>query len=145
MRDRLINLLDEAVHGQAAQTLNEVADYLIDNGVIVPPCNIDDELFKIDHVYRRQPEIVSDIIKAIRATKREQSVQIEVLTPRWSWVNIKGFFTSIEEAEAKLVEMQCYRYPQVAFHCGRCCEETKCSNMGCHYRRRVGSKGNNNV
>lgn len=93
MRDRLIELLDKADNAtniipsdeEGMQAFYEsIADYLLEHGVIVPPCNIGDELFKIDHAYRRQPEIVSDIIKAIRATKREQSVQIEVLTPRWS-------------------------------------------------------------
>lgn len=43
MRERLIELLDEAIHGQVARTFNEVADYLIDNGVIMSdwiPCSI---------------------------------------------------------------------------------------------------------
>ena len=35
MRERLIELIAEAVKDQAAQTWEEVADYLLDNGVIV--------------------------------------------------------------------------------------------------------------
>lgn len=54
MRDRLINLLNEKQYqGNATDTgLNyiqnsEIADYLIANGVIVPPCKVGDTLYSI--------------------------------------------------------------------------------------------------
>lgn len=43
MRDRLIELLIEG-HKQYL-FYDQIADYLLDNGVIVPPCNIGDTLY----------------------------------------------------------------------------------------------------
>ena len=54
MRDRLIELINFAHNGVGAmknrhKTLAEiVADYLLENGVIVPPCKINDDLYWID-------------------------------------------------------------------------------------------------
>lgn len=56
MRDRLIGLLNEATFGVNVHTLADhlkketieaVADYLIANGVIVPPCKVGDTVFEI--------------------------------------------------------------------------------------------------
>lgn len=49
MRDRLIELLNVAV-GDSNLTDNEVkivADYLLENGVIVPPCKVGDKIYRI--------------------------------------------------------------------------------------------------
>ena len=56
MRDRLIELLNDATFGVNVHTLADhlkketieaVADYLIANGVIVPPCKVGDTLYVI--------------------------------------------------------------------------------------------------
>ena len=46
MRDRLVELLDIIIQpGQ--KTLGDIADYLLANGVIVPPCKVGDTLYDI--------------------------------------------------------------------------------------------------
>lgn len=37
MRDRLIQLIDEAINDESTSYSN-IADYLLENGVIAPPC-----------------------------------------------------------------------------------------------------------
>lgn len=46
-RERLIGLLDIIIQpGQ--KTLGDIADYLLENGVIVPPCKVGDTVYIID-------------------------------------------------------------------------------------------------
>ena len=47
MRDRLIELLWERLCGGDKQWAGEIADYLLENGVIVPPCKVGDEVYRI--------------------------------------------------------------------------------------------------
>lgn len=53
MRDRLIELIDDFIHYENANDLNSderkerLADYLIEEGVIVPPCKVDDTVYEI--------------------------------------------------------------------------------------------------
>ena len=50
-RERLVELLEEA-EGQVNNdlpTIEEIADYLLANGVIVPPCKVGDTVFIIDN------------------------------------------------------------------------------------------------
>lgn len=55
MRDRLIELIDNFIHcvnvkEWYSEELDEkLADYLIENGVIVPPCKVGEVLFTIDN------------------------------------------------------------------------------------------------
>lgn len=50
-RERLIELLDKTFDEQFGQrmilTAEHTADYLLENGVIVPPCKVGDELYAI--------------------------------------------------------------------------------------------------
>ena len=39
MRDRLVELLEQKMHPYLA---DDIADYLIENGVVVPPCKVGD-------------------------------------------------------------------------------------------------------
>ena len=45
MKDRLIDLLVDTAHEYHAPTFSETADYLINNGVIVPPCALGDTVY----------------------------------------------------------------------------------------------------
>ena len=46
MRDRLIELLSKPIYPKiGADPAEVVADYLLDNGVIVPPCKVGDTLY----------------------------------------------------------------------------------------------------
>lgn len=48
MRDRLIDILSKPIHPKEGVNLAEVvADYLLDNGVIVPPCKVGDTVYVI--------------------------------------------------------------------------------------------------
>ena len=46
MRDRLIELIEEAIEEESTSSAN-IADYLRENGVIVPPCKVGDTVYKI--------------------------------------------------------------------------------------------------
>ena len=48
MRDRLMELINDVVHPCHAGAL---ADYLISNGVIVPPCKVGDTVYRISKRY----------------------------------------------------------------------------------------------
>ena len=50
MRDRLIKLLNTDMGGCDGDYAEELADYLIANGVIVPPCKVGDTVFILDDV-----------------------------------------------------------------------------------------------
>ena len=45
MRDRLIELLEKAAKEMDCPQMDEVADYLLANSVIVPPCKVGDRLY----------------------------------------------------------------------------------------------------
>ena len=47
MRDRLIELIWERLCGGDKKWAGEIADYLLENGVIVPPCKVGDTLYVI--------------------------------------------------------------------------------------------------
>lgn len=47
MRDRLIELIDEAINDEETSYSN-IADYLLENGVIVPPCKVGDIVYVIE-------------------------------------------------------------------------------------------------
>ena len=48
MRNRLIELINDVVHPCHAGAL---ADYLIENGVILPPCKVGDTVYRISKRY----------------------------------------------------------------------------------------------
>lgn len=50
MRDRLIELLFRVAEEKDCPQPHEVADYLIANGVIVPPCKVGDKIYVVDKI-----------------------------------------------------------------------------------------------
>ena len=52
MKDRLIELLEDTLHewecDVQTKTLSQIADHLLSNGVIVPPCKVGDTVYQID-------------------------------------------------------------------------------------------------
>ena len=48
MRDRLIELIQDSVEGCARHWAEIIADYLLENGVIVPPCKVGDKVYVIE-------------------------------------------------------------------------------------------------
>lgn len=48
MRKRLMKLLDECIEAEFPwDTHSEIADHLLANGVIVPPCKIGDPIYRV--------------------------------------------------------------------------------------------------
>ena len=47
MRDRLIELLWERLCGGDRKWAGEITDYLLENGVIVPPCKVGDKIYQV--------------------------------------------------------------------------------------------------
>lgn len=46
MRDRLVELINQRIDNKT-WTVAELADYLLANGVIVPPCKVGDKMYKL--------------------------------------------------------------------------------------------------
>ena len=65
-RDRLIELLANSGCSADLDTYQELADHLLANGVIVPPCKVGDVLFYID---RYSGEVEEDEVKFFTVTK----------------------------------------------------------------------------
>ena len=114
MRDRLISLLNVAV-GDSNLNDNEVkiiAEYLLDNGVIVPPCNIGDVVYSI----RTDTKVIYScsvcefiINKHFENIHKECKVYI-IEDGRFTYFDFSSFgktvFFTKEEAEQKLKEMR---------------------------------------
>ena len=66
MRDRLIELIQNAVGGCAEYWAKTIADHLIANGVIVPPCKVGDTLYYLD---RYSKSVETDTVKFFTITK----------------------------------------------------------------------------
>ena len=111
-RDRLIELLEGTAHENGGMpSFSDIADYLLANGVMVPPCKVGDVVYEIQPI-------------------RQRTQAYEVTTIKWNghycwftWVlkdrkgiygNVDGFsdnqigktvFLTKEEAEEKLREL----------------------------------------
>lgn len=56
MRERLIKLIINSVSGCARNWAETIADYLLANGIIVPPCKVGDKVYakKVVFIFRTQ-------------------------------------------------------------------------------------------
>lgn len=73
-RERLIELLKKAPYGANAITLSdkhkdsilgEIADYLLENGVIVPPVSLGDKIYEIISPKDREPYFITATVCAV--------------------------------------------------------------------------------
>lgn len=48
MRERLVELIIKSVDGCARHWAEVIADYLLQNGIIVPPCKVGDTVYRIE-------------------------------------------------------------------------------------------------
>lgn len=105
-RDRLIQLLEDTLQEWECdvtdKTLQEIAEHLIENGVIVPPCKVGDTIYF--ETYRRgesigvQPHKVAKINVVVTIERPFGGVGAEV--PDWQFG--KYVFLTREEAEKAL-------------------------------------------
>ena len=56
MRERLIKLIQEAYDGCVNRSSASIADHLLANGVIVPPCKVGDKLYAISNTRVKETE-----------------------------------------------------------------------------------------
>lgn len=65
-RERLIELLEDTLHEWesevSVQTLTEIAEHLIENGVIVLPCKVGDKVYELTTSEEIEQRKVKDII-----------------------------------------------------------------------------------
>ena len=111
MRDRLIELIAESAIKGDYTYIPDVADHLLANGVIAPPCKVGDTVYVIidmDNPARRMLEC-----KVIRILVEETSIHFQYQTfkkflYRYGSFNIddigKTVFLTREEAEKALKE-----------------------------------------
>lgn len=114
MRERLIEFckksqsewLEKTYDNETDKKLEEyVADYLLANGVIVPPCKIGTHLWKVTYPYRQEPKVTEFVVRNFRTVRKGRRFQIEVQAmnvPAKSWMNPDLFFATREEADQAL-------------------------------------------
>ena len=126
MRDRLIELLntkydhwcDQCGVNKDSHYTDSLADYLLANGVIVPPCKAGDKVWLINYQFdclqRRFIEVVNEgYVKAIKISMKPMKITIEYPDINDSKGRCKGadyfaknigktVFLTREEAEAKM-------------------------------------------
>ena len=103
MRDRLIEILKTPIYPKIGVDPAEiVADYLLANGVIVPPCKVGDKLYCVTNLTH---SIVETVVKGMWIADGTFSI----LTIHGVIVDDslgKTVFLSKEEAEEKLKELK---------------------------------------
>jgi hypothetical protein len=111
MREKLVSLIQDSVGGCARNWAEVIADHLLANGVIVPPCKVGDTVYITLHPYTFLPlkKVVEGDVVSIH--KHEFGLFIRVLFDtkkingcvdyeKWTWGE-RLFFTR-EEAEKEL-------------------------------------------
>ena len=77
MRDRLIELIEKWFK---KPTTKYLADYLLANGVVCPPCKVGDVVYCVF-----EDDVIEDEIILIEATKN--AIYLSTCTERYMWIN----------------------------------------------------------
>ena len=105
MKDRLIELIQQSVKGCARNWADIIADYLLENGVIVPPCKVGDTVY-----YLEGSRILEGTVKSFSTIMKDNYFVVYVET-KYSLLGIERFgywmfgkkiFLTREEAEQAL-------------------------------------------
>ena len=118
MRDRLLELIfqgDEKCseqdcrdckhHGKDFCGFEHIADYLIENGVVVPPCKVGDEIWYITTSYMTKiPKVQSGRVEKIIITENGIDLIADNYVSKLTYG--KRSFLTKAEAEQKLKEMR---------------------------------------
>lgn len=105
MRKKLIELIREATDVVRRNgfecNASVMADYLLKNGVIVPPCKVGDKVYRLYHVSDAIPDFISDdVVTKIGVSTRGIMHEIGYSFDDFG----KTVFLTKEEAEAALAE-----------------------------------------
>ncbi len=122
-RDRLIDLLvnfkkpdNPILQMSERMVIEKIADYLLANGVIVPPCKVGNTVYYICETYWDKnyenyietKELKQGILKIVERKKPKMNLMLQVKEFDWcfmnDWLNGNLFLTK-EEAEEKLEEL----------------------------------------
>ncbi len=105
-RDKLIEILSQKIFPRVdVDPAEAVADYLLDNGVIVLPCKIGTHLWRVTYPYRKSPKVTEYAVKNFRSAGKKHRLQLEVQAigvPGTNWMEFERFFTTKEAAEESL-------------------------------------------
>lgn len=104
MRDRLIELIDEAINDEYTSYSN-IADYLLANGVIVPPCKVGDKVYAIFEDKIRELKVIShtSLVSETVKTMTIHCTNYRGAGRAFEWCDIgKTVFLTREEAEKSL-------------------------------------------
>ena len=107
-RDRLIEILKVPIHPKIGVDPAEVvADYLLANGVIVPPVKVGQKVYWINFVTK---EIETDIVISIHQYENGFTITTDTIGKKTTCTFsldrfLKIMFLTKEEAEAKLKEL----------------------------------------
>ena len=120
MRDRLLDMIDYVQNGRADIAFDktfrkELADYLLENGVIVPPCKVGDKVWFVERRFHYNLKTFKEFVcegyvKAIKVSMKPMKITIEYPIADdtkgrckgadWSALSIgKTVFLTREEAE----------------------------------------------
>ena len=122
MKDRLIELLEDTLQewecDVSKETVLEIADHLIENGVIVQPCKVGQTVY-VPWQWRGQEGIASTIVECIQIVRDAElcGFFIDMKSDDTAFNDVYGFwrtfadigktvFLDRAEAEAKLREME---------------------------------------
>ena len=123
-RERLIKLLNNSLTGSVglSSLLSEsIADYLLANGVIVPPCTVGDKVYHLKNIYKGrkrintviEPVTVDSFVIGDSGGLQINRLQINTYDNsrnEWTYYNSTNFgrivFLTREEAEQALKEEQ---------------------------------------
>ena len=132
MRDRLVELIKQVDsyctsaaccykcmgHGKGADCFDYlIADHLIENGVIVPPCKVGETVYCIHKThwdenykdYIKSEKLKQGVLQVVYSPKLKTNLMLEVKEFDWDLFNnwMKGeVFLTKEAAEQKLKEMR---------------------------------------
>lgn len=89
-------------NGMEDCSLQELADHLLDNGIVVPPCKVGDKVYVVVKRYRMPKGVYRCIVKNIIVTEKGIFVTTEIHSYGEIPVFEEDVFTSREEAEKML-------------------------------------------
>lgn len=100
-KERFIEIIQNSVGGCARHWAEIIADGLIEQGAILPPCKVGTHLWRVTIPYRKQPKVTEFIVKNFRTVGKKHNLQIEVQAlnvPMTNWMYYSDFYVTKEEA-----------------------------------------------